>query len=700
VTRYQDGMRRMLVDMHIPDWDPGFLAAYDPARMAELYERANLTSVMLYCKSHTGLCNWPTKVGGRHANLGERNVVAELVAELEARDIGACAYTSVVFDNWAVEQHPEWRQVRSDGFDAQDHVRYGFACLNNPEYRAYERDLLTELLTDHHFDAVFVDMPFWPLQCHCEHCRARFADETGGAEPPTVVDWTTPEWPAWQAARERWSDELISELAAHARTLVPGIGFVHNLAPALADYVFAQPLGASRHDDFVAGDLYGDRYEQLAVTKLSLHLSETRPAEFMTSRCVNLTDHVRIKREDEMAIQAAAATALCSAFLFIDAIDPEGTVNPAVFDRIGRIFARTEPFEPFLGGVPVEDVAVYFSVDSQLDFASNGTPVNAIPLASPKYPHGSAVQGACRALQRAHVPFGVVTRKQLDDLARWPVVVLPAIARMDDEEVAAFRAYVEGGGRLYASRYTSLVDTVGAVREDFGLADLFGVSFTGEEEGSWVYVQPAEGSGIAEAAAPQDVLSVQLDPAPLRGVPRVRRTAASVLATRTLPYGYPAAGNVKDHRWASIHSAPPWERTEEPTIVVNDHGAGRVVYAVAAHEMVDAEADEALFVHLVRSLLPGEPSFRSDCHPSVWLNAFDQAGESRMVVTLLNHQADLPPVPVPATFTLRPPAGKRFVGASAAPDGAPVRHAIDPDGAVTVELDAVEILAAVVLDYA
>src|SRR3546814_15429234 len=76
--------------------------------------------------------------------------------------------------------------------------------------------------------------------------------------------------------------------------------------------VCSSDLASSRHDTFVAGDLYGDRTEQLYVTKLSLHLTESRPGEFMTSRCVNLLDHVRTKREIDMEVATSAATALCS----------------------------------------------------------------------------------------------------------------------------------------------------------------------------------------------------------------------------------------------------------------------------------------------------------------------------------------------------------------------------------------------------
>lgn len=703
MTTYQTGLRRLLLDMHIPDWDPAFLAQYDPKALADLYEAANLSSVMLYCKSHVGLCYWPTKVGTRHAALGDRDWVGELVAELRARDVGVCAYTSVVYDNRAVLDHPEWRQRRSDGLDGQAFNRYGWACLNHPDYVAYEHDLLRDMLGPYGFDALFIDMPFWPLMCACEHCLARFDAEVGGT-PPDTVDWTSPAWCAYQAARERWSDELIAGLAALAREVTPGIAVTHNMAPALVNWVIAQPLAAARHDDFVAGDLYGDRVEQLVVSKLSLHLTETRPAEFMTSRCVNLRDHVRLKSEAQMQLQALAATAMSSAFLFIDAIDPAGTVNPWVYERIGRVFRQTAPYEPFLGGDPVEEVAVWFSVDSQMDFAENGTPANAIGFPKQTWPHLEAVRGACRTLQRAHVPFGVITAKQLDQLDRWRAIVLPDVSRMSEAEVAAFRAYVERGGRLYASGYTSLVGTDGTVRPDFGLAEVFGCSYEGEEQGRMVYLRPAD-DGVAGAVHPQDHVSVQLvgegretGAKHLCGVPRLAAApAGSALAQLVVPFGHPHPGTIGDEWWASIHSLPPWEETDRPFVVANRFGAGRSVYSAAPIEKTEAEANDALFLHLLRELLDAPPSLAADAHPAVWVNATDQG--DRLVATCLNYQAELPPVPVPVSLTLRPPAGRRFTGLALAPDGTPLTYDEDASGVVTVRLDAVDVLAMVVADY-
>ena len=259
------------------------------------------------------------------------------------------------------------------------------------------------------------------------------------------------------------------------------------------------------HDTFVAGDLYGDRIEQLVVSKMLLHLSETRPAEFMTSLCVNLADHVRVKGEEQMRVQAVAATAMSSGFLFIDAINPIGTVNNDVYDRVGRVFAATEPYEQYLGGDPIEDVAVYFSGHSQMDFAENG-PVTSFIASKNKYPHLDAVRGACRALEGAHVPFGVITRRQIDELDRFQAIVLPNVLRMDRDEIEAFREYVTAGGRLYASRYTSLVEKSGTLHRDFMLADVFGASYDSEEQGVFVYLTPADdGSRMDRAAAPREL---------------------------------------------------------------------------------------------------------------------------------------------------------------------------------------------------
>jgi len=74
-----------------------------------------------------------------------------------------------------------------------------------------------------------------------------------------------------------------------------------------------------------------------------------------------------------------------------------------------------------------------------MELSENGTPIEQARRWGKDYPHKRAVLGVCRALQQAHVPFGVITRKQLGELDRCKVLVLSNVQRMDAEEVEAVR---------------------------------------------------------------------------------------------------------------------------------------------------------------------------------------------------------------------------------------------------------------------
>ena len=62
-TTYTESLRRLLIDMHIPDWDPGFLKNFDPELMASEAIATGADGIMVDFQSHVGLCNWPTESG-------------------------------------------------------------------------------------------------------------------------------------------------------------------------------------------------------------------------------------------------------------------------------------------------------------------------------------------------------------------------------------------------------------------------------------------------------------------------------------------------------------------------------------------------------------------------------------------------------------------------------------------------------------
>lgn len=692
---YQKTYRRILIDTHIPDWDQAFLSKYDPAEMAKNYDRAAVSAVMLYFQSLVGLCNWPTKSGQMHRGLIGRDILGEMVGELKKRAIPVTAYYAVTFNDWAYMEHPDWRIV---SLVPSPIGRAAFCCPNNPGYKAFVMTQLEEFVPRYDIDGVFFDFTLWPSLCVCPTCRERYRRE-GGGEFPATVDWTNPQWCTFQATRERWITEFARDLTTKVKSLKPALTVEHNFAQALNAWNYAVPLESASCSDFLGGDFFGDPIEQLTHAKILLNLTENKPAEFMTSVCVSVGDHVGLKRREQLQTSAFAATLLSSAFLFIDGIDPVGTVNPGKYELIGEIYRATQPYEPFLGGEPVEDIAIYFSGSSHMDFAENGTPIEKCsPGYGYGYPHMLATRGACRLLQEAHLPFGIITRKQLGSLDRYKLVILPNVLRMDQEEAEAFRAYVKRGGNIYASRCTSLTETKGVRHPDFMMADMFGCHYDGEAGGVMAYFKPCE-EFVRSAIAPQDY-------AGLHSLLLKEKIEGRALARLTLPYSYPSSGGFPwwkfDYNFASMWSSPPWEDTPRPTIVFNQYGKGKSIYSAAVLEDRSEAATQSLFLALVEQLTGGteDLSWSAKTHPAVWMSVFDQPERHQMTVSFLNNQPQWPALPIQRTpFTLRPPKGRKVVGIYEAPGGPKVKFTVDRRGTVHAEARDLHVFKMLVVEY-
>lgn len=694
MTRYNETYRRALLDMHIPDWDPAFLSQYDPVALADEYARSGVEAVLFYCKSHMGLSYWPTPVGGIHPAAKDRDLVGELHAALTERGIRPAAYHSVTFDNWAYEKHPDWQQKNAVTRRGEPNIpamggRYGTLCMNNPEYLAYEVEQIQALLSRYEFDAIWIDMVFWTTVCTCQYCEEKCQTELGHAIP-AVIDWSDPAWNNFQEARARWRDEFWVKIRKAIWETRPEIAVTHNLAPELYGWVLGGTTDEVPSDTFAAGDLYGGRDQQLMVSRLMHAINRVPPAEFMTSRSPHLGYHVQLRSERELLVQALGATSQHLAFLFIDAIDPVGTTQPGTYDRIGSVFEQIRDYQPYLGGSPVSDVAVYFSPRNKVTDTQNGTPLEfGFPI---RNPYDEAFDGALLGLQAAHIPFTVLTRTTLDQLSRYPVLVLPHVARLTDEEIAIFRQYVETGGRLYASGLTSVKRSDGSRRSDFGLADVFGVHANADYEGIVVFAKP-QTAEIADVISPEAYVSwglpVELEigmrPTTPLDIPLVAdpEPDTEVLATISLPYAYPALGTVEAHDFASIHSSPPWTDTEWPAVVRRSAGQGSVVYSSVPFESAGDVSSRSLFTSLIEGLVGEAPRLTADAAPTVWVTLFDQPEKNRMILSVLNYDK-VGGLTATVTATVRPPVGYHATSVRRTTDASPVGGVDIRDGVVTL----------------
>jgi hypothetical protein len=351
------------------------------------------------------------------------------------------------------------------------------------------------------------------------------------------------------------------------------------------------------------------------------------------------------------------------------------------------------PFYPHLGGQRVQDMALYYSLESKFSFAGNGRPASDPDRTNA---HLESCMEATRCLIGSHLPFGVVTRGSLARLPDYRVLILSGVNVMHKEEVHAIREWVRAGGALYASGGTSLVDERGRLQPDFMLADVLGVSLV---EADWTehehYIAPtALGQpffGTCSARYPAYTTSYAM---------RVQaHPDAQVLATTTLPWPAPDPS-----RFASIHSNPPWKATDRPEVVFHRFGEGQALYCSSLVEKTPSL--RRAFVRLLRLLgdiegATGSATFRfeADAPEAVEVTLFEQPDRGRYLLSLVNFQRELPNIPVDG-IQVRLRLGDRQVKRIVQlPSGRAIDHRVQGD-AVVLTVPRLETLAMLTVEVA
>jgi len=76
---YEKTYRRTFLDFHINDWNEEFLSQFDAEEFARCVVLAKSATTTVMANTHTGLCNYPTKVGEMHARLKGRVIVLSML---------------------------------------------------------------------------------------------------------------------------------------------------------------------------------------------------------------------------------------------------------------------------------------------------------------------------------------------------------------------------------------------------------------------------------------------------------------------------------------------------------------------------------------------------------------------------------------------------------------------------------------------
>lgn len=602
---YENNFRRIFLDMHINDDNEIYLSNLDPVSIVNLLKEAGAQQIVVKSRPHTGLANYPTKIGRMHRGLKGRDYMKEMVDLCHAEGIAVQAYFSQMFDNWAYDNYPEWRMVNIEGKNSLEYCdytnhsmfrrgRYGLVCPNNMEYRAYVKECLNELTIYYEFESIFLDMPFWPEICYCASCRERYFNETG-LEMPLFIDLENDSFKRFVSIREQWMGEFAQFASDCVKSVRPLVTIEHNMSCSSAPWQFATTNLVADACDYVGGDLYGGYLEQTFVCKYFRNLTKVLPFVFISSRCdPGLSAHTTSKTQEELILHSIISLVHNGAFSICDGMNPDGTVNVDVYKGIIRnAFLATKPYEKYVSGEMITNISIMFPDRAKYDWKENGLSVgDTIPF------HDSLTNDFCKnpldlakIMREENIPFDVFPACKLNEV-KDEVVAICEVANLREDEMEALEKYIKNGGNVYLS------GRPGHKR----ILELLQATYEGETEHTVTYMRPTpDGAEYFESFSESSPMNVKHSQSKMRFTGDYQ-----VLAKLTLPY---TMTGTRDY--ASIHSDPPGISTDYPSVVLKKIGQGSILWVSAPIEASRPHHSRRVVGRLLRSLC-GEVKIKSN----------------------------------------------------------------------------------------
>ena len=689
---YKTKFRRTLLDMHIEEWDPAFLSKYNPDDYFECLKEGNINAPMIYIQSHVGLCNWPTKSGKMHNSFrGREDTIRRLIDKCRQAGMDVIAYYSLIYNNWAYEQYPQWQMRDSNNHGSRfNGSRYGLCCPNSGGYRDFLKEQIAEFCDYFRLEGVFLDMTFWPMVCYCDSCRTRWQAETGN-EMPEIVDWNDPLWIKFQEKRTGWLGEFAQFATMEIKKHKPDCTVEHQYSTAVNHFWrFGVTDNITLASDYAGGDLYGGIAEQSFACKAYYNLTRNQPFEYMTCRCYkSLTEHTTNKSDDLLRLSVMLTYMHHGACLLIDAIDPAGTMDKRVYQKIGEIFREAEPFEPYLStGEHVYDAALYFNLHSKMDTLKNKIHADKITEDSAS-PHEIAILEAANSLRTHHIPYTVLNNWKHGLLPETKVLVLSDISFLTKVEQAEIEQYIQNGGSVYISG-RSCPDLV---------EKIFKVKFEGYSKHTITYISPSDcGISVMQNEFTYKYPLAMFEQQALYS----GRASGKIYGTVTLPYTIPVSGSREGgqlNRFASIHSNPPGIFTDKPAMMETVYGKGRVFYSSLPIERAGREQHSNIFAGIIKMLMGKQkPAFYSNDAPeTAEFILFNDSEKQVKLLGIINIQESFKTIPL-HDFSVSVYSEKMPGEVVLLPDKKPVSFAYDKDY-VNIHIDRLDLYAMILLQF-
>ncbi|MGC9326933.1 MAG: hypothetical protein ACP5I1_04825, partial [Candidatus Hinthialibacter sp.] len=418
-------------DLHPNEHDTELGKDASEENIARLMERVRPDFVQYDCKGHRGYCGHFSEVGSPSPGIVKdalpiwRKVTSEY-------GVGLYIHFSGVWDNRAVELHPDWARIDAEG--KRDNQK---TSVFGPYVDELLIPHLSEAVSKYNLDGVWVDGECWGVELDYSPAALQaWKEKTGYDEAPKKAG--DPHWLEWKNFHRDQFEAYLTHWAAELHRRNPGVQITSNWM-----YTTFAPKPVEAPLDFLSGDYSPGDSVNTARFEARYLASAGMPWDLMAWG-FDKGGGAGWSWKTPVHLMQEAAVVLMQGGGFQIYYQPTraGYVPDPVIEITGQVadFCRARQ-EISHKSASVPQIALLLSYESYKDRCNR--------IFSPWGGEYNDLKGALHALLEMQYSVDVLAEHQLQPrLSEFPLVVLPDTHKLTEEFKEALLDYVRGGGSL------------------------------------------------------------------------------------------------------------------------------------------------------------------------------------------------------------------------------------------------------------
>ena len=561
---------------------------YDAKAVVD-YLKKNASNTL--CVNAGGIVDFfqnPLPAANLNSFMGNRDILEEISTACRKegiRVIGRVDFRGV--EEHVYKKFPTWFKKDADGNPVQTNYtkpRLYESCFMGQYRNEYANEFIAYVLNKYRLDGIWHNAPGFNGICYCSRCTEAYKTFAGKALP--ILTAPAAELAEYMNWKTKAADQYMDRLKKTVKSFGDDKAYT---AEVFSIYSVGQQIdsgvdlnNARKYFDilvsvaFLTENTDTIHYENLnygsTIIKFLKSMAPEREAVVMYGG--NGTSH-RLVIDPPIDLKVWLWEILSAGGRFWNCYF---TNVPTVTHDRRNAFNESEAYhfvktnEVLLEQhVPVASIGIYYSRPTRLSYRQKSVEGDQF---------GSEIRGVETVLMENHIPHDFILDDQVSKeiLQRYDLVITPNVRCMSETEISLLKQYVHEGGNLIATYATSLFDTEGKERADFGLAEVFGVSYAGKKENTkkdnyqfilnkkHPIVEPDSGSTELLFTAGFTVLTKPVK-------------TSEVICTWV-----PTIQNQPPDK-ASVHGFP----TDYPTVIEHGFGKGKVIYFANQPDVLSVE---------------------------------------------------------------------------------------------------------------